>query len=185
MELILLNEKKIKIILTADDLYSMNLTCDKIDYDDTKTRRAIWDIFDKAKEETGFDAASEKVYIQIYPITGGGCEMYVTKIGETASQREPQPDNLLFVFGSFDDLCSALNACECYGYDMEYEIFKNENGAFYLKLRLDDRRFLRYKKIEHIKSLFAEFGYPVDFEHKETYLAAYCTKMNRGTDENN
>lgn len=44
-----------------------DLTCDKIDYDNTETRKAVWSILDYAKHETGFDAAAGRIYIQVYP----------------------------------------------------------------------------------------------------------------------
>lgn len=80
MDLILISSTKLKIMLTPDDMAAYSLTCDNIDYDNTETRRAFWDILDAAKHKTGFDAASDRVFIQVYPSKSGGCEMYVTKL---------------------------------------------------------------------------------------------------------
>ena len=81
MELILISDSKLKIMLTSADMQQYALDCDTIDYDNTETRRAFWNILDEAKHRTGFDAAAERVFIQLYPSKGGGCEMYVTKLG--------------------------------------------------------------------------------------------------------
>lgn len=81
MELILISESKLKIMLSADDMNYYELNTDTIDYDNTETRKAFWDILDEAKHKTGFDAASERVFIQVYPSKEGGCELYVTKLG--------------------------------------------------------------------------------------------------------
>lgn len=81
MELILISDSKLKIMLTRDDMQQYALNCDTIDYDNTETRRAFWNILDEAKHRTGFDAAAERVFIQLYPSKEGGCEMYVTKLG--------------------------------------------------------------------------------------------------------
>ncbi len=82
MELILINSGKLKIMLTDDEMKKYDLDTDTIDYDTTSTRRAFWSILDDAKTQTGFDAASDRVFIQLYPSKKGGCEMYVTKLGE-------------------------------------------------------------------------------------------------------
>ena len=76
MELHLIGVNKLKVTLTPDDMSQYALTCDTIDYDNTTTRRAFWDILDKARSRTGFDAASDRVFIQVYPITSGGCALY-------------------------------------------------------------------------------------------------------------
>lgn len=81
MELILISDSKLKIMLTSADMQQYALDCDTIDYDNTETRRAFWNILDEAKHRTGFDAAAQRVFIQLYPSKGGGCEMYVTKLG--------------------------------------------------------------------------------------------------------
>lgn len=80
MELLLISSSKLKVTLSESDMQSYSLTCDTLDYDNTETRRAFWDIFDVAKHETGFDAASDRVFIQVYPSKSGGCEMYITKL---------------------------------------------------------------------------------------------------------
>ncbi len=80
MELILISERKLKVMLTKADMDALELTCDNIDYDNTETRRAFWSILDEAKHKTGFDAAADRVYIQVYPGRNGGCELYVTKL---------------------------------------------------------------------------------------------------------
>lgn len=81
MELIVISDSKLKIMLTKEDLREYALDCNTLDYENTETRRAFWSILDEAKHRTGFDAASEKVFVQVYPSRAGGCEMYVTKLG--------------------------------------------------------------------------------------------------------
>lgn len=80
MDLILISESKLKVTLSAADMKLLSLSCDDIDYDNTETRRAFWNILDEAKHKTGFDAATHRVFIQVYASKGGGCELYVTKL---------------------------------------------------------------------------------------------------------
>ena len=81
MELIIISQSKLKIMLSADDMRKYGLGSD-IDYADSKTRRAFRNILDEAKSKTGFDAESEKIFIQLYPSKKGGCEIYITKIDD-------------------------------------------------------------------------------------------------------
>ena len=71
LELSLMGQDKLKVILTPFDMIKYDLTCDKIDYDNTETRKAVWSILDYAKHETGFDAATGRIYIQVYPEKNG------------------------------------------------------------------------------------------------------------------
>lgn len=87
MELILISDSKLKITLTSDDMAQYELDCDTMDYDNTETRKAFWEILDRAKHITGFDAASDRVFIQLYPSRSGGCEMYITKLGMVCAER--------------------------------------------------------------------------------------------------
>ena len=84
MELIKISDSKLKIALTPTDMEKYSLDIQTMDYDKTETRSAFWQLLDEAKHKTGFDAASEKIFVQIYSSAGGGCEMYVTKLKKTA-----------------------------------------------------------------------------------------------------
>lgn len=116
MELLRINDKKLKILLTKEDMTAYSLTAETLDYNNTETKRAFWSILDEAKHKTGFDAAKDKIYVQIYPSRGGGCELYVTKLtdGKHASARlmteKPPAEKLLFRFETLGDL---LAACAC------------------------------------------------------------------------
>ncbi len=80
MELIMINDNKLKVTLSIEDMKALDIDCETLDYDNTETRRAFWSILDEAKHRTGFDAAADKVFVQVYPSQDGGCEMYVTKL---------------------------------------------------------------------------------------------------------
>ena len=138
MDLILINDSKLKIILTQDDMASYALTCDNIDYDNTETRRAFWDILDAAKHKTGFDAASERVYVQVYPSKGGGCEMYVTKLSLSGERSlvtvQAPPAGTVFCFNGLEEIsraCTYLSAGGCRGGKVWRD---RENGFWYLWL---------------------------------------------------
>ncbi len=128
MEWIRISSNKLKIMLTAEDAARYALCPDTADYADTVTRRAFRAILTDMRGETGFDAADDKVYIQMYPSREGGCELFVTKMGiEVAPKRGTAPAtyktpkgkaprqrrNLAFCFEGIEELlgvCRRLNA---------------------------------------------------------------------------
>lgn len=95
MELIKVSSEKLKIILTKNDMDLLEITCDSLDYGSLSTRRAIWQILDTAKDETGFDADGDKLYIQAFPSADGGCEMFFTK--HSSLLTEPPGEKSLYL----------------------------------------------------------------------------------------
>ena len=142
MELILISDTKLKVMLSASDMQKYELDNDTIDYDNTETRRAFWQILDEAKHKTGFDAASEKVFIQVYPSRGGGCEMYVTKLGalssalpEDALSRKTNFSMLrgrigIYHFENIEDVITVCKKLKIMGYVLESGLYYSDSGGY-------------------------------------------------------
>jgi negative regulator of genetic competence, sporulation and motility len=165
MELIRIGDSKLKITLTSDDMTQYDLDCDTMDYDNSETRKAFWDILDHAKQITGFDAAGDRVFVQLYPSKKGGCEMYVTKLGLICADRRegerththlsrpahgthgvsapaltPREDGERDRLGAyrFEGLHDLLCVCRQLarrGYDAQSSAYRDEKDRFYLILR--------------------------------------------------
>lgn len=140
MELLRINESKLKIMLSLADMEKYRLDGESMDYDNTETRSALWQILDLAKQKTGFDGCGDKLFIQVYPSRGGGCEMYVTKVGEGGGKPCLAPISLvrgtqsIYRLESLDTLlevCKKLKAC---GYADESAVYAKD-GAYYLVIR--------------------------------------------------
>lgn len=181
MELLRINERKLKVTLTREDMTAYALTCENLDYDNTETRRAFWCILDEAKHKTGFDAASDRVYVQIFPSRGGGCEMYVTKLGENPNKPAPvtlkkEPlfvEKTIFRFEKLEDMLSAsacLSECGFTSVSSAYLAYDN----YYLLVGQDgvkppsDRR-----RGASVSDLIAEFGIKTDLS-AEGWLAEHA-----------
>lgn len=146
MEMTLLDEGKLKICLTPLDMVKYDLTCEKIDYDNTETRRALWEMFDEAKHRTGFDAASGKICIRVYPEKSGGCEIYITKLNIPSLPEKSMIDTKdtsalcsavksTYVFDSLDMLlfaCRALAGCETVPQSSAYYYETGGKTLYYL-----------------------------------------------------
>lgn len=85
MEWIVINESKLKIMLSAPDMRHYELSTERMDAADEDTRRAFRHIFDDARAEIGFDTTGERLFVQLYTSKEGGCEIFVTKLGEPSA----------------------------------------------------------------------------------------------------
>lgn len=81
MELIVISKSKLKIMLTPPDMQRYELADGQMDCADEQTRRAFRHIFDDARDQIGFDTEGERLFVQLYTSRGGGCEIFVTKLG--------------------------------------------------------------------------------------------------------
>jgi negative regulator of genetic competence, sporulation and motility len=81
MELIPINETKLKIMLDEIDMKQYRLGAES-DCANLETRRAIRNILDVARDRIGFNTEGAEIFVQLYASKKGGCELFVTK-GET------------------------------------------------------------------------------------------------------
>ena len=204
MEFILINENKIKVMLSASDLEDFEIEAKDLDYANTDTKRMFWDVLSRAKHSTGFDTDGQRVLVQLYPSRHGGCEMFVTKIGlldngndyaEKDSAKEPILSERITVKGKnekskatkkailaygFENLELLIAVCRnlvALGYSGESSAYVGENERFYLFISENEpREYFQLDKYSFIN----EFG---TFENKDStrlYLSehgkAICKK---------
>lgn len=80
MELIMINDKKMKIMLTEKELYRYNLECGSFSMENEDQRHAFRKVLSDACKMGGFDNRSSRLMVQMYPSKKGGCEIFVTKM---------------------------------------------------------------------------------------------------------
>lgn len=90
MEMIVINQSKLKIMLTPPDMRKYDLSSGTLDCTDESTRRTFRRIIEDARAETGFETAGEQLFIQLYTSRDGGCELFVTKLGHAPGPDEEQ-----------------------------------------------------------------------------------------------
>ena len=184
MEIKLVNENKLKIILTTEDMEALDITCEEMDSDDTGTRRILWDLLDKAKHLTGFDAASDKIFVKAYPDKTGGCLMYVTKGdvnngSQTAQTYEKKyksklytaakKKRLIFYFENSETLLMACKHLNTFGYNGKNDIFSDDGGGGYY-LYIEDNKEQSLERI-------GEYGVPINNPFFGFCLFEYTTKI--------
>ncbi|MBR2634691.1 MAG: adaptor protein MecA [Clostridia bacterium] len=104
MKLIRSGENTLRISMTSEDLDRYSVSLEDFDEKIPHQRRIFHDLLALAKEETGFDAADERIYIQLYPKKDGGCELFIIKLEQDGEKKS------CFLFRSFDDYYVAKNA---------------------------------------------------------------------------
>ena len=129
MELLKISESALKVCLTREDMELYDIEFDELDYSNTQTRRIIWSILDEAKRTLGFEAVRENIYIRAFKCMSGGCELFVSREGNT---RESAP--LLYRFDGAEPLISACARLYNCRFDGESRLFSGDDGRFYLVL---------------------------------------------------
>ena len=157
MKLFREGNNEVRIHLTKEDLQEFSITPEEIDYDSKKGRRIFRELFEKVKKETGFNAEGEKLYIQLYPIEKGGCELFFTKLTSENSTD-------CFSFSSFDAIYDALETLTDPPQDMQ--VFQNQkNDLFYTLL-----------PSECVPNVFYEFGEKIQLP-SHLFLKTRCRKV--------
>lgn len=182
MELIVISDKKLKIILDDGELASRGIALDELECEDERyadekretnekhgidekrsiAKAALRGILDEARDKTGFDASHAKVYIQLYPSRGGGCEIYVTKLSECADdypvkpashkraghilppEEHRGPGEVCYAFESLDNLCGACKRLAVSEADLgstgvKSSVLRDEYGRYLLVISEEAR----------------------------------------------
>ncbi len=82
MEFIRISDSKLKIMLDGKDMAYYDIDEARLSGESEETRRAVRRLLDDARRESGFDAAADRILVEMYPSRVGGCELYITKVRE-------------------------------------------------------------------------------------------------------
>ena len=164
MELIVINENKLKIIMNAYEMKQYGLDENEFHLSISNTRKILTKILHNSPIKTGFEDSSpnERILLQLYPEKKGGCELYVTRlalenefnIGDEDPMKKKENSLLpvasntankekgFFVCYRFEELndiissCKALQNCSC---TKESSIYLGEDNKYHLLLMHTDK----------------------------------------------
>ena len=142
MEFLIINDNKLKITLSPEDIAEYNIDPDDSDYENPKTRRAFWRILDVARERCGFKISGDKLLIQFYPAAGGG-EIFVTKLGRVALGAERtisksgnvamlSSRHAIYRFSDFSSLLTVARSLSEEAKKRQSRLYFAEDGNYYL-----------------------------------------------------
>jgi len=185
MELRLLNQNKLKITLTNEDMAIFDITYEEIEEypDDIGTRRVLGEILAQAKARTGFDAGKDKLYLQIHRDKSGGRFMILTKEDELHTYYKNdsfvyekryrtkitgiKKKRALYMFETSEILLEVCNQLNLLGYAGKSDIFADEN-KYYLYLE-ENRGF----SLDFI----SEYGVMINNQFFMFYLDEHTKKI--------
>ena len=186
MEFILINDLKLKVMMTKSDLSDYDITAEKLDYSNTETKRILWDIIGRAKKSAGFCCDGYRVLVQLYTSRDGGCEIFISKLGASRDKEledavsltyKPRSKNIsdvlrdgIFGFDSLEWLLCVCRRLSDIGYSGESTAYVSDDHKFYLMLsELDDSGYFPVDEY----SFISEYGSSENTEATLRYLSEH------------
>jgi len=141
MELIVINESKIKLMLSPDDMAMYS----------GETGAVLRCIMADACEKCGLHPLAGRLFVQMYPSKEGGCELFVTQLGEGKPKRQSSDERTLteyrrflyrdksgHIIYSFEEINYLLGCCSGlyrWGYSGSSRAYRDpDKGRYYLRL---------------------------------------------------
>ena len=183
MELIVIDEDRMKIMLSREELSSYNIDAVNIDTEDESTKRILYDIIDRAKRTAGFEGEYGRMFVRVFASSDGGCEMYVTKYSqlyddeESVIEEHSQPNHAryskrkrryVYKLNSAMELVRACSALLARGYSQPSDAYISESGNVY---------FLVLSEGECDTTVMLEFSEPESFPGVLLYLCEHARML--------
>ncbi len=142
MEFLIINDSKLKIMLTAKEVERYGIDAEDTDYRNPEVRRIFWKILDRAKEDCGFQTRGEKLIIQYYP-SRAGAEIFVTKLGKVSLGTERtlsstdsiavlSSRNMIYRFENTESLGRVSRELMRRSVEEKGDLYLSEDGCYYL-----------------------------------------------------
>ena len=194
MELIVINENKLKIMMSQTDMKSYGLDENEFHCSVINTREILERILHNTPVQTGFENISveDRILMQLYPDKNGGCELYVTKItfddkeGALFMPQENEEKYLLpkpiqkkqnsktsLISYRFEKLEHGILAAKeliLRGFSGESAFFKSFDGKYYLFINSKQGQI---NDVKTYAEFLAEFGESTNAENTYLMLSEY------------
>ncbi len=201
MELISINENKLKIIMTISDMEKLGLDENDFHLSLINTRSILKKILNASPVKTGFEELlpSDKILLQMYPEADGGCELFITKVSlENAPNFEEDLtmpcDEEKYLLPevnkkttenkktpltySFSELEHAIRACKELknrNFEGDSSLYLHNSGKYFLFLTKSNTQF------NDSTSYIAEFG---ELENSENAILSVLERGKKIFDKN-
>ena len=155
-----LNDAKIKIILSIQDIESNNLSVENVLSNSADSQKLLESMITRAEEELGFKPEDSHLLIEATASSNDECIFTITKLLDEKKCCLQNNHSFIFKFDCFDDFINLCTFLRNFSYLCLKEISKSfsliyYNNSYYLKLIEHTNSSL---VISYIKSLFEEFG---------------------------
>lgn len=154
-----INDTKIKIILSLQDMESNNLSAENILSNSADSQKFLETIIRKAEKKLGFKPEDSKLLIEALP-SNKDCIFTITKLLDEPICCAPNCHSFIFKFDCFDDFINLCAFLKNFSNLCLKEISKNfslicYNNTYYLKFIETEHSCV---VIDYMKSLFEEFS---------------------------
>ena len=191
MEYIVIDESRLKVICEECDLEPYGISTDSLEYGDASSRRFIEDMLSEARARFGFETAKNRVLIQLFPDSEGGCEIFVNRLDalkagadegvqeDKTYQRRAEVEQRIFFFEELNDM---LGACERLSFLPPCEkssAFYVEGEGYYLYFEHTDGDGIDEYGVPALDeySFLLEYGDPIPAKGRLPYLSEYAKSI--------
>ena len=174
-----LNENKLKITLSSEDLKARNIDVQSFIYNTPESQDLFWDVMKEAEKEYGFIVDESMVYVEASATAAGIFTLTVTKTNNSINQSNLRNklkkqnyrlkrkntnsplDNSIFKFNTFDDICDfcKTSKIDTFGKNSLYEF---DSNYYLLVSSIPNSNILEYATKERNSDLLmakiAEYG---------------------------
>ncbi len=170
-----LNENKIRITLSTQDLIEKHIDFNSFMANSTEAQDLFLDMLDEAEEKVGFVTKDHKIKIEALALADGDFVLTITRFGKqeisnsVAVQKNKKvkvkrksaklnSENLVYSFKSFDDFClfsSFTKKIENFNTIAKNTVLYTYNSQYYL---LFSKLNLEHDYIKKFYTLITEFG---------------------------
>lgn len=171
-----IDENKIKVILSLDDLQERDIDLGALSYNSPQTQKLFMDMMHKAELEHGFLVGDSQIFIEAVPTPPEGFEIIVTKVEDDKEfesihkyiksklrksdlstkkrSKKVSTNIIIYSFSSFEDLCQGVSHINP-SYSNEGSIYKY-NSNYYLVIPKNLETSITTEPLEIILNEFGE-----------------------------
>ncbi len=197
MELIVINENKLKIMMNESEMRHYGLDENDFYSSATNARRILDNILSASHVYTGFEAhrQGERILLQLYSAQDGGCELFVTKIpleedyiskeevcsmppynddkhllpSAKARQVENKKITLAYRFDTIEHVKQASASLLARSFEGDSSLHRSNEGRYYLFVKLEGGKSEKCSP----SSYLSEFGELENAENAAMYVGEY------------
>jgi len=190
-----INENKIKVTISINDLEERNIDLNSLNYNSPAAQELFWDMIEQAEVQFGFNAADSQLCIEAVPDSEEGFILIITKLSEEGDfesiqkyiknkyrntdirvkkkNRKLYSTITVYAFNGFEDLCALCEKISTI-YFGESSLYKYKE-TYYLVLT---RSNLTTSNTKTFDILLGEYGRKVPNPlFYEGFLNEYGTKI--------
>lgn len=148
MDYIKISNSKLKIMLTAEDMKKYEIQSASIAIPDMQIRQILQKLLCDAHVQADFMGEDTRLYVQMFPCTGGGCELFISRLDSIQKPGLPEPfakskalmlkdkgfGDAVYCFESLTDMIALCRRLCSVGFDYESVAFMEGEHKYYLFL---------------------------------------------------